>query len=83
MPQYSVVAPCVVGGKHYTRAHGKPVEVSAAEAAQLVEAGKLELVAAPAPVTPAAGPQEHPVAQAEVAAEAPADEPAARRPRRG
>ena len=83
MPQYSVVAPCVVGGKHYTRAHGKPVEVDEAEAAQLVEAGTLEPVASPAPVTPAAGPQAQPVAQAEAAAEAAADEPTARRPRRG
>ncbi len=43
MALYNVVAPCIVGGKHYTRPSKTPVEVSNAEAKELLESGAIEL----------------------------------------
>lgn len=47
MALYTVTQPCVVGGRHYTRPHETPVDVSAAEAKSLVAAGCLQPVAEP------------------------------------
>lgn len=45
MALYNVIGPCVIDGRHYTRPHHTPVEVKAAEARPLVEAGVIEPVA--------------------------------------
>lgn len=52
MALYNVVAPCIVGGKHYTRPSKTPVEVSNAEAKDLLESGALEFVSSVEKVEP-------------------------------
>lgn len=76
MATYQVIAPCVVDGKHYTRPHPTPVELSEAEAGPLVEAGRLTPVETEEPA-PVPAPVQTPP---ETAAEATAEH--ARRPRR-
>lgn len=54
MARYDVLAPCIVGGRHYTRP-ATGVEVGGAEAAKLVESGHLRPQVPTGPADPPSG----------------------------